>query len=129
MAAYYLLRLLGASVYAALLVSTLISAHLGGRPLVRRRHLDGLATYMTVMLLGSLVIALVSGSEQFLLAKDAVLTGVTGIWFIASTGWRSARSSTCSPARSSRAGWAGPATGTACGPAPPPSAGCGGSPA
>ena len=84
-AAYYLLRLLGSSVYAALLVSTLISAASAVVQLVRQRHLDGLATYMTVMLLGSLVIALVSGSEQFLLAKGAVLTGVTGIWFIAST--------------------------------------------
>ena len=28
---------------------------------------------------------MISGSEQFLLAKGAVLTGVTGIWFIAST--------------------------------------------
>jgi len=83
-AAYYLLRLLGSSVYAALLVSTLISAASALVQLVRSRHLDGLATYMTVMLLGSLVIALISGSEQFLLAKGAVLTGVTGIWFIAS---------------------------------------------
>ena len=83
-AAYYLVRLLGSSVYTALLVSTLLSAASALVQLVRSRRLDGLAAYMTVMLLGSLVIALVSGSERFLLAKGAVLTGVTGTWFIAS---------------------------------------------
>ena len=40
-AAYYLLRLLGSSVYAALLVSTLISGRSALVQLVRSRHLDG----------------------------------------------------------------------------------------
>ncbi len=36
------------------------------------------------MLLGSVVVAFIAGSTQFLLAKEAVLTGVTGVWFLVS---------------------------------------------
>jgi hypothetical protein len=36
------------------------------------------------MVLCSVVVSLWSGSTEFLLARDGVLTGVTGIWFIAS---------------------------------------------
>jgi hypothetical protein len=36
------------------------------------------------MVLGSVVVSLIAGSTEFLLAKEAVLTGVTGMWFLAS---------------------------------------------
>lgn len=53
--------------------------------LVRHRRLDALAGYMTTMMLGGLVVSLLSGSIQFLLAREALLTAVTGVWFLAST--------------------------------------------
>ena len=81
---YYVLRAAGASVFVALLAGAIVSAASGLWQLVHSRRVGGLATYMTVMLVGSLVIALISGSERFLLAKGAVLTGVTGLWFIGS---------------------------------------------
>jgi hypothetical protein len=84
LAASYVLRWAGVGVYLSLLISTLLSVIPGAVTFVRERRMDGLSAYMTAMLVGSVVIALLSGSTRFLLAKEAILTGVTGIWFIAS---------------------------------------------
>jgi intracellular septation protein A len=84
LAAYYVLRWAGVGIYLSLLTSTLLSAAPGAVTFARERRMDGLSAYMTAMLVGSVVIALLSGSTRFLLAKEAILTGVTGIWFIAS---------------------------------------------
>jgi len=81
---YYGLRELDVDVYLALLASTLVSAVPTAVSLVRRRRLNPLSAYFTAMLLGSVVVSLLAGSTQFLLAKEAVLTGVTGGWFLAS---------------------------------------------
>jgi len=80
---YYGLRGIGVSVYLSLLVSTLISAAPTVLGLVRRR-VNALSAYFTTMVLGSVVVSLVAGSTEFLLAKEAVLTFVTGVWFLAS---------------------------------------------
>jgi hypothetical protein len=84
LALYYGLRAMGVSVYAAQLVSTVVPAAIAVRGLIRDRRADGLAVYMTTMLLLSLAVSLISGSVRFLLAREAWLTGVTGLWFIAS---------------------------------------------
>jgi hypothetical protein len=84
LAAYYGLRLAGVGVYVALLVSALLSAASGLVSLIRDRRFDGISGYMTVMMLGSVVVSFVSGGARFLLARGALLTGVTGVWFIAS---------------------------------------------
>jgi hypothetical protein len=83
-ALYYGLRLGGVSVYLSLLAGALVSAVSALVPLARNRRLDGVSGFMTVMMLGSVGVSLVSGSTRFLLAREALLTGVTGIWFIAS---------------------------------------------
>lgn len=83
-ALYYVLRAFGVDVYLSLLAGALVSAALGLKPLLRKEKLDGLAIYITAMMLGSVVVSLIAGSTQFLLARDAFLTGVTGVWFIAS---------------------------------------------
>lgn len=82
--AFYALRRWGFDVYVSLLVPTLVSAVPGLVSVVRERRVDTLSTYFTAMLLGGLVVSLVGGDERFLLARDAVLTGVTGVWFITS---------------------------------------------
>jgi hypothetical protein len=84
LALYYGLRALGMSVYAAQLASAVIPAVTALHGLIRKRQADGLALYMTTMLLLSLAVSLISGSVRFLLAREAWLTGVTGLWFIAS---------------------------------------------
>jgi hypothetical protein len=83
-ALYYLLRALGTSVYLALVVSTLLSAVPALYSLVRHRRVDGLSTYFTAMMLGGLGVAVLPGSTRFLLAREALMTGVTGVWFLVS---------------------------------------------
>lgn len=85
---YYGLRALGVSVYLALLASAVVSAVPAVVSMVRQRRPDGLSTYFAVMVLGSVLVSLWSGSTEFLLARDGVLTGVTGVWFLASLGAR-----------------------------------------
>jgi hypothetical protein len=53
--------------------------------LARRRRVDGLSTYVTAMTLTALAVSLLPGSTHVLLAKEAVLTGTTGLWFFAGT--------------------------------------------
>lgn len=84
LAVYYGLRAAGAALYPALLAGAVASALTAVVPMVRGRRADGMALYMTTMMIGSVAVSLVSGSTQFLLARDALLTGVTGVWFIAS---------------------------------------------
>lgn len=83
-AAYYVLRAYGVSVYLALLISTLLSAVSSLLQFVRRRQLDGISTFATTMMVGAVGVSLLAGSPQFMMAKGALLTGVSGIWFIAS---------------------------------------------
>lgn len=81
---YYVLRWAGVGVYVALLVSTLASAATTVGSLVRNRKLNGLSTYMTTMMLASIVVSVIAGSPRFLLAKEAWLTALGGVWFLAS---------------------------------------------
>ncbi len=84
LAIFYGLRAEGVETYEALVAGAVVSAAVAAVPLVRNRHLDGMAAYMAIMMLGSVGISLLAGSTQFLLAREAVMTGVTGVWFIAS---------------------------------------------
>ena len=70
--------------YAPLRIPALLSALTGLESFIRRRRLDGMAVYMATMMAGSVVVSLISGSTRFLLAREALLTGVTGVWFISS---------------------------------------------
>jgi hypothetical protein len=81
---FYLLRFLGSSIYLALVVSTLVSAVPSLVALVRDRRVDGLSTFFTAMMLGGLVVSALPGDTRFLLAREALMTGVTGVWFLAS---------------------------------------------
>jgi hypothetical protein len=83
-ALYYLLRAVGVSVYLALVVSTLVSAAPSLWALLHRRRANALSLYFTVMVLGGLVVTAVPGGTRFLLAREAIMTAVTGVWFVAS---------------------------------------------
>lgn len=83
-ALYYALRAAGLGLYLTLLISAAIPAAVALVRLVRSRRIAGLALYTLVMLLLSTGISLVAGSPRFMLAREAWLTGVTGIWFTAS---------------------------------------------
>jgi hypothetical protein len=80
----YVVLWAGGSLYLALLASASLSAVTA---LVSYRRGTGgqrFAPYMLAMALASLAIALVTGSDRFLLAKESVLTSLVGAWFLIS---------------------------------------------
>lgn len=80
----YLLIWQGVSLYVALLASAAVSAV---SALVSYRRGNGnrrFAPYMLAMALAGLGIALISGSDRFLLAKESLLTTMVGFWFLSS---------------------------------------------
>lgn len=86
-ALYYLLRHVGVSVYAALVVGAVLSLLPACVALLRGHRPSGLEAFFTVLLFASFVISLLPGDERFLLAKDALVTGGVGSWFLASLWW------------------------------------------
>ena len=84
LAVYYGLRAADVTVYLSLLASALVSAVPALVGLARHGRVNSLSMYFTVMVVGSVAVSLVAGSTELLLAKEAVLTGVTGVWFLVS---------------------------------------------
>ncbi|MGW6174237.1 VC0807 family protein [Arthrobacter sp. NPDC055138] len=84
LAVYYLLRGIGVDVYAALLVIAAVGAVPPIVALVRRRSMGRITMYFSLMSIGALLLSLLPGSEEFLLAKGAVLTAATATWFLVS---------------------------------------------
>ena len=84
---YYLMRHLGVSVYAALVVGAVLSLAPALVGLARGHRPGGLEAFFTVLLFAGFAIALVPGDPRFLLAKDAVITTGVGLWFLASLRW------------------------------------------
>lgn len=81
---YYVLRAVGVGLYLTLLISAALPAAIALVGLLRSRRVEGLALYTLTMMLLSTGISLIAGSPRFMLAREAWLTGVTGIWFVAS---------------------------------------------
>ncbi len=86
-AVYYGLRAASVDIFFALLIGAVVSAVIAAVPVIRHRRLDGMATYVTVIMVAGVGVSLLAGSTQFLLARGALLTGITGLWFLASL-WR-----------------------------------------
>jgi hypothetical protein len=83
-ALFYGLRAMGVSVYLTLVIAAVLPAAVAVIRLLRSGKVEGLALYMMAVMLISTVVSLIDGSPRFLLARGAWLTGITGIWFIAS---------------------------------------------
>ncbi len=80
----YILVWLGYSLYLALLASASISAVTA---LVSYRRGTGRQSFAPIMLalaLAGFGVALVTGSDRFLLARESVLTAIVGAWFLRS---------------------------------------------
>lgn len=106
---YYLLRHLGVSVYAALVVGAVVSLAPACLSLLRGRRPSGLEAFFTVLLFASFAVALLPGDERFLLAKDALVTSGVGCWFLASLRWadRPLAYQFAKPMIEGRGGWVG----------------------
>lgn len=85
---YYALRAAGASVFSALLLGALVPVVGLLVGLLRGRRPDGASAFWSILLLVALAVSLVGGDPRFLLARDALVTGIVGAWFLVS-GWTS----------------------------------------
>ncbi|MGC4108202.1 MAG: VC0807 family protein [Thermomicrobiales bacterium] len=83
---FYLLIGQGTSLYVALLASAVYSIASGAVSWLRGER-NEVAIVMFALTLASGAIALVSGSDRFLLARESVLTAMMGGWFFASLRW------------------------------------------
>lgn len=82
---YYALRAAGVGVQAALVIGALVAVAPPLAAWARGRRPSGLSAFFTVLLVLGVAVSLLPGSPRFLLAKEAVLTGAAGVWFLAST--------------------------------------------
>jgi hypothetical protein len=80
----YVMLWRGSSLYVALLASASVSAVSALVSYRRGMGNQRFAPYMLAMTLAGFAIALVTGSDRFLLAKESVLTAMVGLWFFGS---------------------------------------------
>jgi intracellular septation protein A len=83
-ALYYGLRVVGASVYLALLAGAVVPAVTTAAGVIRSRTVDRLGAFMLSTMLLGVAVALIAGSPRFLLAKEAWVTAAVGVWFVLS---------------------------------------------
>ena len=82
---FYILRAFGLSNLPALLLSAVLPGLSTVVQVVRARHFDSLAAMMTGATILTALSSLISGDPRFLLAKDGWITGIYGIWLLATT--------------------------------------------
>jgi hypothetical protein len=82
-AAFYLLSLLGASDWAALLTATCLAGLRLIWGIVRERALNPFATVMVIVFGVGLVLSFVTGDARFLLVVKSLVTGAIGLVFLA----------------------------------------------
>ncbi len=79
---YYVLRAAGASVVLALSLGAIVPAASTLAGLIRSRTLDRLGIFVLSTMLLRVGVALISGSPRLVLAKEAWLTTVIGVWLL-----------------------------------------------
>ncbi len=84
-AMFYVLTGAGLSSFAALLLSAVLPGLSTLYQVVKAGHLDSLAVFMVSVTVISAVASLFTGSPRFLLAKDGWITGLCGLWLLATT--------------------------------------------
>jgi intracellular septation protein A len=84
-AMFYVLTAAGLSSFTSLLLSAVLPGLSTVYQVVRSRHLDALAVFMMGITIVTALASLVSGSPRFLLAKDGWVTGISGLWLLATT--------------------------------------------
>jgi intracellular septation protein A len=80
---FYALTAAGLSSFTSLLLSAVLPGLSTLYQVLRARHLDSLAVFMVSITVISALASLVSGSPRFLLAKDGWVTGISGVWLLA----------------------------------------------
>jgi hypothetical protein len=83
-AAYYLLHAFGISNLVALGVGAIFPALSVGYGLATKRRIDTVSVLVLGTLAVTVLATIVSRDPRFLLAKDGLITGLWGVWFLAS---------------------------------------------
>jgi len=81
---YYLLHGLGVGNLAALGAGAVLPALSAAYTLGVKRRADGVALFVLATILASILVSVVARDPRFLLAKDGMITGLWGLWFLAS---------------------------------------------
>ena len=82
-ALFYVLTAAGLSNFTSLLLSAVLPGLSTVYQVLRARHLDALAVFMMAITVITALASLISGSPRFLLARDGWVTGISGIWLLA----------------------------------------------
>lgn len=83
-ALYYLLHSLGVGNLAALGAGAALPALSAGYTLAVKRRADGVALFVLTTIVASILVSVIARDPRFLLAKDGLITGLWGLWFLAS---------------------------------------------
>jgi hypothetical protein len=87
-ALYYALRAAGASTLSALLITAILPSLTTIYTLVVKRRVDALALVVLATIVLTVALSVIAHDPRFLLARDAFITGLWGVWFIATLGAR-----------------------------------------
>jgi hypothetical protein len=82
-AVYYLLHAAGAASLVALAAGAAVPAAGSAWTLAVRRRADPVALVMVASFTASILVSVIAHDPRFLLAKDGLITGVWGLWFMA----------------------------------------------
>lgn len=82
---FYILTAAGLSSFSSLLLSAVLPGLSTVYQVLRSRHLDALAVFMMAITVITALASLLSGSPRFLLARDGWVTGISGLWLLATT--------------------------------------------
>jgi hypothetical protein len=83
LAVFYGLRAAGVDQWLALVLGVIPPGIRAAQTVAKRRRIDGLALFTLSILALSVAVSFLSGSPRFLLAKDGWMTGIAGIWILA----------------------------------------------
>lgn len=80
---YYLLHGFGVANLPALGAAAILPALGAAYTLIAKRRADGVALLVLATMVASIGVSVIARQPRFLLAKDGLITGVWGLWFIA----------------------------------------------
>jgi hypothetical protein len=83
-AVYYLLHGIGVANLPALGAGAVLTALSAVYALVAKRRADGVALLVLVTIVASIGVSVIVRQPRFLLAKDGLMTGLWGVWFLVS---------------------------------------------
>lgn len=87
LAAYYVFRALGASIWIALIAGTVLPMLRLGISLILRRRPSPAALFTLALLTIGTLIGLMTADARLLMARESYLTGVVGVWILLSLLW------------------------------------------